>query len=145
MYALAGTANAQAFADAKSSKAGYSGGSLAPAGACEKLAELKLPEVVQISARAVAAEGAAPAHCRVSGVIDPEDLPEKIRFGENRRGSLVIDTPTMTLEELEKEYIKKILEKSGGNKYQTAHTLGIDRKTLYRKLAEIEGKTHPEE
>jgi feruloyl esterase len=27
---------------------------------------------VQISARAVAADGAAPAHCRVSGVIDPE-------------------------------------------------------------------------
>lgn len=72
LCALAGTANAQAFADANSSKAGYSGGSLAPAGACEKLAELKLPEVVQISARAVPAEDGAPAHCRVSGMIEPE-------------------------------------------------------------------------
>ena len=72
LCALAGTANAQTFADAKASKAAYSGGSLAPAGACEKLGELKLPEVVQISARSIAADGAAPAHCRVSGVIDPE-------------------------------------------------------------------------
>ena len=37
---------------------------------------------------------------------------------------------------------KKVLEKTGGNKYQAAHVLGIDRKTLYRKLAEIEGKPH---
>jgi DNA-binding NtrC family response regulator len=43
---------------------------------------------------------------------------------------------------VEKEYIVKILEKTGGNKYQAAHVLGIDRKTLYRKLAEIEGKPH---
>src|SRR5262245_25177177 len=72
LCALGATADAQTFADAKTSKAGYSGGNLAPAGACEKLAELKLPEVVQISARAIAADNAAPAHCRVSGVIDPE-------------------------------------------------------------------------
>ncbi|HZF31148.1 MAG TPA: tannase/feruloyl esterase family alpha/beta hydrolase, partial [Gammaproteobacteria bacterium] len=72
LCALAGTAHAQAFADANSSKAGYSGGSLVPAGACEKLAELKLPEVVQIAARVIAADAAAPAHCRVSGVIEPE-------------------------------------------------------------------------
>src|SRR5881397_3471136 len=39
------------------------------------------------------------------GVIGPEDLPDKIRFGENHRGSLIIDSPTLTLEELEKEYI----------------------------------------
>src|SRR6185503_13961591 len=38
-----------------------------------------------------------------SGSIEPEDLPEKIRFGHSQRGSLVIDTPTLTLEELEKE------------------------------------------
>ena len=48
---------------------------------------------------------------------------------------------TRPLLEVEKEYIVKILEKTGGNKYQAAHVLGIDRKTLYRKLAEIEGKS----
>ena len=42
------------------------------------------------------------------------------------------------LHEIEKEYIKKILEKMGGNKYQAAQVLGIDRKTLYRKLGEMD-------
>jgi feruloyl esterase len=70
--ALTATASAQPFAEASSSRAGYSGGSLTPAGACEKLADLKLPEVVQITARAIPADTAAPAHCRVTGVIDPE-------------------------------------------------------------------------
>ena len=50
-------ARAQAFADAKSSRAGYSGGSLAPKLACEALAELKLPEVVQLGATAVRRPG----------------------------------------------------------------------------------------
>ncbi|HUL82896.1 MAG TPA: tannase/feruloyl esterase family alpha/beta hydrolase, partial [Gammaproteobacteria bacterium] len=68
----AGAAHAQPFAEAKSSRAGYSGGNLAAQQPCEKLAELKLPEVVQIAARAVAADPTAPAHCRVSGVIDSE-------------------------------------------------------------------------
>jgi DNA-binding NtrC family response regulator len=30
------------------------------------------------------------------------------------------------------------MEKTAGNKYQAAQILGIDRKTLYRKLDEIE-------
>jgi len=72
-FALAaGTVHAQPFADAKASRAGYSGGNLAAREACERLAELKLPELKQIAARAVAADGATPAHCRVSGVLDPE-------------------------------------------------------------------------
>src|SRR2546427_4079781 len=29
------------------------------------------------------------------GVIGPEDLTDKIRFGENQRGSLIIDSPTL--------------------------------------------------
>ncbi|WP_447603895.1 helix-turn-helix domain-containing protein [Nitrospira sp. Nam80] len=41
---------------------------------------------------------------------------------------------------MEQEYIRRVLEKTGGNKYQAAQLLGIDRKTLYRKLAEIEGE-----
>ena len=70
--AFLAAAHAQPFADAKASRAGYSAANLAPQQLCEKLAELKLPEVVQIAARVVAADAAAPAHCRVSGVIDPE-------------------------------------------------------------------------
>src|SRR4029079_13296399 len=66
------SAHAQPFAEAKSSRAHYSGGSLAPKLGCEALAELKLPEVVKLAASAIPAQGATPPHCRVSGVIDPE-------------------------------------------------------------------------
>ena len=62
----------QPFANAKSSRAAYSGGSVMPEGECERLADLKLDDLVQIAARTVPAEGSAPAHCRVSGVLRPE-------------------------------------------------------------------------
>ncbi|NJN70540.1 MAG: sigma-54-dependent Fis family transcriptional regulator [Nitrospira sp.] len=78
--------------------------------------------------------------------VSPDDLPAAVQGARGDRR--VLDEAaekTLPLHELEKEYIKKILDKSGGNKYQAAHALGIDRKTLYRKLAEIEGKSHPEE
>ena len=69
-----------------------------------------------------------------SGVISPEDLPEKIRFGHSQRGSLVIDTPTLTLEELEKEYILKVLNHTRWQKKRASEVLGINASTLYRKL-----------
>ena len=65
-------AYAQPFANAAGSKAGYSGGDIAPEGECAALAQLTLPELVEIAAREIPAEGAVPAHCRVSGVLDPE-------------------------------------------------------------------------
>ena len=73
--------------------------------------------------------------------IMPDDLPPAIRGARGERR--VIDEAaerTLPLQEVEKEYILRILEKTGGNKYQAAQVLGIDRKTLYRKLAEIEEK-----
>lgn len=76
--------------------------------------------------------------------IVPEDLPPAIQGARGDRR--VLDEAaerTLSLEAVEKEYILKILDKMGGNKYQAAHALGIDRKTLYRKLGEIEeGKAH---
>ena len=78
--------------------------------------------------------------------VTPDDLPPAVQGARGDRR--VLDEAaekTLPLHEIEKEYIKKILEKTGGNKYQAAHALGIDRKTLYRKLAEIEGTPHPEE
>jgi DNA-binding NtrC family response regulator len=73
--------------------------------------------------------------------IMPEDLPPAVQGSRGDRK--VLDDAaerTLPLQEVEWEYIKKILEKTGGNKYQAAQTLGIDRKTLYRKLAEMEGR-----
>jgi DNA-binding NtrC family response regulator len=38
-----------------------------------------------------------------------------------------------TLEEIEKRYIKFVLEKTGGRKEKAAQILGVNRRTLYRK------------
>jgi DNA-binding NtrC family response regulator len=70
-----------------------------------------------------------------------DDLPPCIReiTGE---GQIIEDAveQMLPLEKLEHAYILRILEKMGGNKYHTAHILGIDRKTLYRKLSEMESR-----
>jgi DNA-binding NtrC family response regulator len=68
------------------------------------------------------------------GTIGPEDLPDMIRFGESHRGTLVIDSPTLTLEELEKEYILKVLNYTRWQKKRASELLGINASTLYRKL-----------
>jgi transcriptional regulator with PAS, ATPase and Fis domain len=71
--------------------------------------------------------------------IGADDLPPMVQGARGDRR--VIDEAaerTLPLHEVEKEYILRILEKTGGNKYQAANILGIDRKTLYRKLGEIE-------
>jgi len=44
----------------------------------------------------------------------------------------------MELKELEKVHIRKVLEENGWNKLQAAKILGIDRKTLYKKIKEYE-------
>ena len=71
--------------------------------------------------------------------ILPDDLPATIQGSRGDRRVLDEAAEKMhPLHEIEKEYIKKILEKMGGNKYQAAQVLGIDRKTLYRKLGEMD-------
>ena len=40
------------------------------------------------------------------------------------------------LAELEREFIERVLEDEAGNKTRAAQRLGLDRKTLYRKLEE---------
>ena len=69
-----------------------------------------------------------------SGTIGPDALPEKVRLGTSHRGSLIIDSPTLTLEELEKEYILKVLNHTRWQKKRTSEILGITPSTLYRKL-----------
>ncbi|HPC02935.1 MAG TPA: sigma-54 dependent transcriptional regulator [Syntrophales bacterium] len=65
-----------------------------------------------------------------------EDLPEKIR--NYRSTNIVIDGTSpaglVALEEMERRYILHVLDAVGGNKSVAARVLGLDRKTLYRKL-----------
>ena len=43
-------------------------------------------------------------------------------------------TPRPTLEELERDYIATVLGETRWHRMQAAHILGIDRRTLYRKI-----------
>jgi len=44
------------------------------------------------------------------------------------------DKPVETLADAEEEQIRRVLSATGGNKSKAAQILGIERKTLYRKL-----------
>jgi DNA-binding NtrC family response regulator len=68
------------------------------------------------------------------GMLGFDDLPEKVARGPVRKGSLVIDTPCLTLEELEREYILKVLQYTNWQKKRASEILGVNPSTLYRKL-----------
>ena len=59
--------------------------------------------------------------------ITPGDLPTELRR------NLPV-APQKTLEDLEKDYILTVLERTGGNQSEAAKILGINRKTLYKKI-----------
>jgi DNA-binding NtrC family response regulator len=67
-----------------------------------------------------------------------ESSNELMEFAEQRE---------LSLAELELAYIRRILDKTGGHKAKAAKILGMDRRTLYRKVAELEqrggGKADP--
>jgi len=66
--------------------------------------------------------------------IQVEDLPDKIR--EKRRPGLSgTELPELlTLEEVERRHVMRVLEACNRNRTDAAKLLGLDRKTLYRKL-----------
>lgn len=70
----------------------------------------------------------------------PSDEPAVVEPTDNIIASTALNVGTdkpATLEELSKKYIQFIFDKNDGAKEQTAKDLGIDRKTLYRKLKEM--------
>jgi two-component system response regulator HydG len=69
-------------------------------------------------------------------MIGLEDLPASMIQEREEKAVDKALTERFTLEQLEKEYIKRVLIEVGGNKSKAAEILGLDRKTLYRKLQE---------
>jgi DNA-binding NtrC family response regulator len=65
-----------------------------------------------------------------------DDLPEKVRDHRASHVLVTSDDPAelVPMEEVERRYILRVLEAVGGNKTAAARILGIERKTLYRKL-----------
>ncbi len=93
---------------------------------------------------------------KVLTILEQYDWPGNVRELENvvERAVILCDDTTITtddvvipsrasaevgdelppLKEIEKDYILKVLEKTGGNRSQASRLLGLDRKTLYMKL-----------
>ena len=72
---IAGTtlpAHAQAFAELKSALVDYSKAETEPRKACEAMSGFKSRDIAGINSVMIAADAAAPAHCRVTGVLSPE-------------------------------------------------------------------------
>ena len=62
----------------------------------------------------------------------PPPFPAHIRH--EPEGAPRLPAARMTLEDVKRWYVNKILEEAGGNKLRAAELLGIDRSTLYRIL-----------
>ena len=81
--------------------------------------------------------------------VAAEDLPPKLQTADVRLAasrsplaSLYEDLPS--LDELERRYLRHVLEATGGNRTRTAEILGIDRRTLYRMAERFELKLNEE-
>ena len=66
-----------------------------------------------------------------NGRIDAEAVQQALSAMESR------EDPVETLADAEVEQIRRVLAATGGNKSRAAQILGIERKTLYRKLERI--------
>jgi two-component system response regulator HydG len=79
----------------------------------------------------------AVALCRLDE-ITVDDLPAKVREHTSTRLAIATNSPgeLITMEQMERRYARQVLKAVGGNKTQAARVLGIDRRSLYRRLDE---------
>jgi two-component system response regulator HydG len=66
----------------------------------------------------------------------PEDLPENLRVTRDDRFTVTAESSEgiLKIDELERRHIFHVLKLVDGNKSRAAQLLGLDRRTLYRKL-----------
>jgi two-component system response regulator HydG len=78
----------------------------------------------------------AMAMCAAGGEIDPSHLPIKVTSHQPSRIELSTSDPNamITLDEMECRYVRQVLASVNGNKTHAARVLGIDRRSLYRRL-----------
>ena len=75
---------------------------------------------------------------RKAGLIQPRDLPEEI-------AARTAPPSARSLEETERDYIQQLLRECNGNQTQVSRILGINRRTLYRKLRKYNSEPEGEE
>lgn len=71
-----------------------------------------------------------------SDLVDVDSLPERIREYSSKHVLVASDDPSelVSLEEVERRYLLRVVDACRGNKSHAARILGIGRKTLYRRL-----------
>lgn len=86
--------------------------------------------------------------------VVPNDLPLKVREYQASAAAMSVDVPqvvgatplkepyVLSLEEVERRHILRTIEQLGGNKALAATLLGLDRRTLYRRLEKYQIYTH---
>ncbi|MBC8089549.1 MAG: sigma-54-dependent Fis family transcriptional regulator [Phycisphaerae bacterium] len=81
-----------------------------------------------------------------SEIITVADLPPRLRAA-NQAASLVAKASTeqLPLHAVERAYVLEVLRQTAGNKSRASEILGLDRKTLYRKLAEYASEQEVED
>ena len=70
--------------------------------------------------------------------ISPDDLPPTVQKPSTPDLFASAAERMMTLEEVDRAYVKHVLERFGGNKVRAAAALGINRRTIQRWLGEEE-------
>ena len=70
-------------------------------------------------------------------MIDVDDLPENLHF--RKPPAAITDERYLSLAELERRHILRVLEMTSGNMTAAAKRLGVDRGTLHRKMQQWEG------
>jgi two-component system response regulator HydG len=75
--------------------------------------------------------------------IEVSALPAKVAEYKPTRIDLPLPAPDalMTLDEMERRYVRQVLESTRGNKTHAARVLGIDRRSLYRRLEDPTSST----
>ncbi len=69
--------------------------------------------------------------------IGVEHLPAKVQqYQASRMEIAATPTELISLDEMERRYVRHVLGSAGGNKTHAARILGIDRRSLYRRLEE---------
>jgi DNA-binding NtrC family response regulator len=101
------------------------------AGAAQKLREYDWPGNVRELENCIERAVALCTHSHIT----VEDLPPAVVATSEATMSLPTSPlEMMTLEELERRYVRQVLTASKGNKTHAARVLGIDRRSLYRRL-----------
>lgn len=116
---------------------GYARSSLKPvtgltSRTAERLMSYPWPGNVRELSNCIEHAVALAAHDRIT----LDDLPERIRAHRASTPPWVGSDPSALapLEEIERRYVEQVLAAVGGRKAAAARVLGLDRKTLYRKL-----------